>query len=255
MLIYFDESYDGDHKYLILSALFSPHSKFLHREMKELKQINNFVDSAGKGKELKYNTCITENLLKLCCSCIDIFAKSTSYFRSIVIDQSILNLDYFGKKNEDRKIKMARAYKKFTELLLSHNSENIYNGVLLTDELSRCDGDKFIEIMKQDFCFPNGKYCNDRNHPTFKHIADIHSEIEDSQVNQINDIMMGCILNNLLPTKNVYKNKLREYLIKKMGIDSFLPTYWNQYSKSYVEKYHPKFNVWYWHPLPLVKKT
>lgn len=249
MLIYFDESYDGNHKYLILSALFNPHPKSLHHEMKKLKQTNNFVDSAGKGKELKYNTCVSGNLLKLCSCCIDIFIKSTSYFRSIVIDQSILDLDYFGKKNEDRKMKMARAYKKFAELLLSHNSDNIYSGVLLTDELTRCYGDKFIEIMKQDFCFPNGKHCDDPNRPTFKHIADIHSEIEDYQVNQINDIMMGCILNNLLPTKNVYKNKLREYLIKKIGVDNLLPTYWNQYSKGYVEKYHPKFNVWYWHPL------
>jgi hypothetical protein len=37
MLIYFDESYDNEHNYLLLGALFNPHPKFSHRELKELK--------------------------------------------------------------------------------------------------------------------------------------------------------------------------------------------------------------------------
>jgi len=255
MLIYFDESYDINHQYLILGALFNPHPKFLHREMLLLKRSKNFIDGNGKVKELKYAICNNNYLLKLCCCCIDIFAKSTSYFRCVVIDQSIMDLNYFGQKHEDNKIKMARAYKKFAELLISHNTDNIYNGVLLTDELKRCQGDKFIEIMKQDFCLPDGKYCDKLNKPTFKHIADVHSHIEEYQVGQINDIMIGCVLNNLLPGKNKYKNKLREYLIKKMDVASLLPSYWNQYSKKYVEEYYPKFNVWYWKPINNNQKT
>lgn len=255
MLIYFDETYDNNHKYLMLGSLFNPHPKFLHKEMKTLKTNRGFVDKNGRGKELKYNTCINKYLFELCSSCIDIFFKSTSYFRCIAIDQSILNLDYFGKKHEDNKIKMARAYKKFAELLLAHNSENIYNGVLLTDELKRCQGDKFIEIMKQDFCLPDGKYCDKSNRPTFKHIADIHSHIEEYQVCQINDIMLGCVLNNNLPTKNKYKNKLREYLVKKVGVNNLLPSFWNKYSKKYTEEHHPKFNVWYWKPTNSHQKT
>lgn len=43
MLIYFDESYDNDHKYLLLGALFNPHPKFLHRELIEMKKKYNFV--------------------------------------------------------------------------------------------------------------------------------------------------------------------------------------------------------------------
>lgn len=255
MLIYFDESYDNKHRYLILGALFNPHPKFLHREMKELKTINNFLNQDLRGKELKYNTCINNYLLKLCCGCIDMFMRSTSYFRCIVVDQSILNLDRFGQKHEHKKIKMARAYKKFAELLLSHNTENVYNGVLLTDELKRCNGDKFIEIMKQDFCLPDGKHCDAPHRPTLKHIADIHSDIEDYQVCQINDIMIGCVLNSLVPTRNPYKVKLREYLIQSLKVGGLLPAYWNRYSKRYVEEYYPKFNVWYWRPSNNNQKT
>lgn len=248
MLIYFDESYDNQHRYLILGALFNPHPRFLHRALFQLKKQKRFLDKNDKPKELKYNKCLNDYLYKLCCGAINIFLKSTSYFRCIVIDQDILDLNYFGQKHEDKKIKMARAYKKFAELLISHNSDNIYNGVLLADELKRCQGDKFIEIMKQDFCLPNGKYCDKHNRPTLRHIADIHSDKENYQVCQINDILIGCVLNNLVLTKNKYKNSLRNYLIKKMEIDNLLPEYWNKYSKRYIEEYYPKFNIWYWKP-------
>lgn len=253
MVIYFDESYDSEHKYLILGALFNPHPKFLHKQLLEKKKEFGFIDSAGKTLEIKYNSCTKQEDYDMCCSAVDIFIRSTSYFRSIVIDQAILDLNYFGKKHEPKRIKMARAYKKFAELLISHNSENIYNGVLLTDELSRCKGDEFIEIMKKDFCLPNGKYCNAKDRPTLKHIADIHSDVESYQVNQINDILIGCILNNNVPTKNRFKNQLREHLINRLEVDSLLSNFWNKYSKSHVEKNYPKYNIWYWQPKPIKK--
>ena len=248
MLIYFDESYDHDHQYLLLGALFNPHPKFLHRELLNIKRERSFLDRKDKVLEIKYNNCNSKKREEMNCKAIDIFMASTSYFRAIVIDQTIMELDRFGKKSEDNKIKMARAYKKFAELLLAHNTENIYNGVLLTDELNRCDGDKFIEIMKQDFCVLNGRHCNDDNKPTLKEIAEIQSHLEEYHVNQINDILMGSILNNLKPTKKEYKNNVRKHLIKRLGVKDLLPATWSRYSKTYAESYHPKYNIWYWKP-------
>jgi hypothetical protein len=248
MLIYFDESYDNEHKYLLLGALFNPHPGFLHREWLEAKRDYNFISKSGTSLELKYNNCTSKRRFEICCKAIDIFMKSTSYFRSIVINQEMLNLECFGRKDEMEKIKMARAYKKFAELLLSHNTEDVYNGVLLTDELKRCRGDKFVEIMKNDFCTKNGKHCNNLNRPTLKHIMEIKSHVEEYHVNQINDILLGSILNNLIPTKKEYKNNLRNYLIKQLGIKNLLPEFWNKYSKRYVEEYYSKFNIWYWKP-------
>lgn len=248
MLIYFDESYDNEHRYLILGALFNPHPKFLHRELLDVKREYGYINKKGKALEIKYNNCISKKREKMNCKAIDIFMKSTSYFRAIVIDQALMDLDRFGKRSEPDKIKMARAYKKFSELLLSHNTENIYNGVLLTDELTRCNGDRFIEIMKQDFCVIDGKYCNDRCQPTLKDIRDFKSHLEDYHVNQINDILMGSILNNIKPTRKEFKNNVRNYLIKSLGVKNLLPETWQKYSKSYVEKFHPKYNIWYWKP-------
>ncbi|OGH89464.1 MAG: hypothetical protein A2469_00015 [Candidatus Magasanikbacteria bacterium RIFOXYC2_FULL_40_16] len=248
MLIYFDESYDQEHQYLILGALFNPHPKFLHREWLKIKKEVGAVDRNGKVLEIKYNNCTTKQRQELCCMAIDIFFKSTSYFRAIVIDQNIMDLDCFGKKSEDKKIKMARAYKKFAELLLSHNTEEVYNGVLLTDELTRCQGDKFIEIMKQDFCVIGGQHCNDKHRPTLKEIADIKSHVEEYHVNQINDILLGCILNNLIPTNKEYKNNIRQHLIKNLGVKNLLPETWDRYSKYFAESHYPKYNIWYWKP-------
>lgn len=254
MLIYFDESYDHDHRYLILGALFNPHPKFLYRELLKMKKKYSFIGRDNKALEIKYSNCGTKKREMMNCEAIDIFMRSTSYFRAIVVDQNIMDLNRFGKKSEDNKIKMARAYKKFAELLLSHNTENIYNGVLLTDELTRCHGDKFLEIMKQDFCVLGSKYCHDEHKPALKEIAEIKSHIEDYQVNQINDILMGSILNNLKPTRKEYKNNVRKHLVKSLGVKNLLKTSWEKYSKSIVEEQYPKYNIWYWQPNNEIKQ-
>lgn len=60
MLIYFDESYNiPNTKYLILGALFNPHSKFLHRRLTEIKRENRFTNVNWSLKEIKYNYCKT----------------------------------------------------------------------------------------------------------------------------------------------------------------------------------------------------
>lgn len=248
MLIYFDESYDTQHQYLILGALFNPHPRFLHKELTKIRNKYNYYHKGGYPKEIKYVNCNNKYGYEIGREVINLFINSTSYFRCIVIKQEILDLDYFGQRSEDNKIKMARAYKKFAELLISHNTDDVYNGVLLTDELTRCQGDKFLELMKQDFCFPSGKYCDKPQKPTLKSIEDIKSNLFNYQVCQINDVLLGCVLNNLMPAKNLYKNNLRDYLIKRLKVRDLLPESWNRYSKIFVEEYFPKFNIWYWRP-------
>jgi hypothetical protein len=52
----------------------------------------------------------------------------------------------------------------------------------------------------------------------------------------------------LRPTKKKEKNELRKYLIRKLAVKDLLPETWRRYSKGYVERYWPKFNIWYWRP-------
>ncbi len=248
MLIYFDESYDSNHKYLILSALFNPHPRFLHRKLKEIKKEKDYLNKDGSLREIKYNYVTDKRKLIIAKKAIDIFFESTSWFRCVVIEQSLIDLNRFGKEKEAEKIKKARMYKKFAELLITHNTENIYNGILLVDEVKRCNGDEFIELMKQEFCLPFGKHSQNSDIPTLKDVIEIKSHLEQYQVNQINDILMGCILNNLKPTAKKEKNQVRQYLIRKLGTKDLLKQTWERYSKGYAEAYHPKFNIWYWKP-------
>jgi len=59
---------------------------------------------------------------------------------------------------------------------------------------------------------------------------------------------MGSILNNIFPTTKEYKNNVRNHLVECLGVKSLLLESWNRYSKTYVEKYYPKYNIWYWKP-------
>ncbi len=124
----------------------------------------------------------------------------------------------------------------------------IFIHIILVDKLTRCNGDEFIQIMKQEFCLPFGKHSAGSDIPTLRDVQEIPSHLEQYQVNQVCDILMGCILNNLKPAKNQLKNELRKYLIEKSGVENLLPETWLKYPKWHLETYSPKFNIWYWKP-------
>ena len=246
MLIYFDETYDSNHTYLVLGALFNPHSKFLHRRLTAIKKSHNFFTADRKFEEIKYNSCYSEDRFKVCKEAVDAFLESTSWYRAIVIKD--LDLNYFGKPHELENIKKARAYKKYAEMLISSNTKHIVNGVLLTDELTRCNGDEFIEKMKETFCIPGSEFSWGKKDPTLKDVMDVRSDKDEYQVMQVCDLLSGCIINEQFPTKNPWKNEIRKYLLKNLGLPTLKETYWSQFKRWESEDNHPKFNVWYWKP-------
>jgi len=58
---------------------------------------------------------------------------------------------------------------------------------------------------------------------------------------------MWCVLNHLKPTTNKYKTDIANYLAFKVG-NNFRKEDWKRYSKTYVETYRPKYNIWFWNP-------
>lgn len=250
MLIYFDESYDNKKHWLILGACFHPHPKFLHRKMSEIKKAHQFFLRNGRMRELKYNICNNKKVFKIAIACIEAFFESTSYFRAIVIEQGAkwFDWDMFGRPGDPFKMKEAKMYKKFAELLLSNNVENIFNGTLLTDELTRCKGDRFISIMEEIFCTPMSHHSSNKNEPTFKKIIEVSSAEEQYQLLQITDLFIGAILNHLVKTKNRHKKKLANYICQKLNLKSLEKSTWISYSKEQLEEFFPKFNIWFWKP-------
>ncbi len=124
MLIYFDECYDCNHSYLVLGALYNPNVRKVHEDFLKRKRDERYFKTDGTVQEIKYNYCVNNKRLHVAKGAVDCFKESSSFFRAIVIDQhpqSGFNLNFFGRPDEPKSIKDARAYKKFTELLLKSN--------------------------------------------------------------------------------------------------------------------------------------
>lgn len=233
MIIYFDESYDNDRHHLLYGALFLPVNSTLHQRFLRIRREMNYRP------EVKYTKCRNPRALSVYKKVIDAFVDDTSYFRCVVVDQHRFNYSGFARPDESPSIAQARAYKKFAEMLLHPNVENVSNAVFLADDLKRCDGDEFLERIRERFN-PQGRP------PTFRHIAEIASEIEEYQCVQICDLLLGCVLNNIKPPANRFKNEIREYLCARLGVPNFLLSTWKDVPLAEARNPTTKFNVWYW---------
>jgi len=250
MIIYFDESYDAGPgcEYLILGATFNRSHRAFHRNLRILKHDKNFVDDQGQCKEIKYSKVKTDYLLEIGKGAIDIFIESDSYFRAIVVKESLVDLNMFGKPFEDYNLKRARMYKRFAELLIANNTAEIFDAQLFVDQILHCREDEFVERMKEEFCVPFGKHSKNSKTPTLRDIRQIQSHLEQNHVNQINDILTGCILNQLKPPKCQQKIDLRDYLISELGVGCLTERTWGQLNKWQARRYCEKYCVWYWQP-------
>jgi len=251
MIVYLDESYDREYRqWLLIGVLFVPHHSFLHRKMRNQKEKENFVDSQGKLKEIKYSKCDSAKKLRIARRTVDAFVESTSYFRCIAVEIGDPAFDwaFFGDPVADMALGKARAYKKFSEILLKDNIRYIRGATLFVDRMSRCKGDRFIEIMINEFGTPDVAYSEGSTIPVFKRIRAVNTAEERFQVGQIADLFTGCVLNQLMDFRYKRKRDLREYVLNALGLPTLLPEYWTQLSKKTGDLLHPKYQVFYWDP-------
>ena len=251
MLAYFDECYDNDHNYMILAVLYNPNINKIHMDFLVAKREQRYFKNDGSVQEIKYSYCNRPKRYSIAKKAVYCFVDSQSFFRAIVIDQrpqSGFNLDYFGRPDEPKKIKDARAYKRFTELLLKSNI-TVTNGVLLTDRLTRCRGDICLTQIREAFGTAGVAYSQGKSEPIFRHIQEVDTALEPYHVGQIGDILQGVILNELVPaTKNKFKFRIREYVKEKLNLPSLGQDYWSSLTKWEQEAKHFKYQIWYWRP-------
>lgn len=233
MKVYFDESYDNERHYLLYGALFVPPSSTLHQRILGIRQEMNYRP------EVKYTRCRNERALRVYKRVIDAFVEDPAYFRCVVVDQHGFDYSKFAQPHESTTIAQARAYKKFAEMLLDKHLDGVENAVFLADRLTRCDGDEFLERIRDRFNPPDRV-------PTFRHLDEVSSSIEEYQSLQVCDLLLGCVLNNLKPPTNRFKNDIRKYLCGRLHVPNFLLSTWKDMSLSVAQKSSTKFNVWYW---------
>ncbi len=250
MLTYFDECYYGNPSYLILGVLYNPSVGKVHEDFLKRKQDEKYFKTDGTLQEIKCNYCVNSKRFRVARLAVDCFKESSSFFRAIVIDQrpqSGFNLDFFGRPDEPKNIKDARAYKKFTELLLKSNI-TITNGVLLTDRMSRPKDDAFLSLISEEFGTEGVEYSRGKSEPIYRHIQEVDTALEQYHVGQIGDILQGVILNELVPVGSRFKRKLREYVKKELALPSLGQDYWLPLSKWEQDAKHHKYQIWYWGP-------
>ena len=163
------------------------------------------------------------------------------------------------------------------ELIISRNTRKISQAVLLVDEVTRCNHDRFIELIRESFCIAGEGYNIDKSEVTIKHVGSVKSSSPENIRLCLCDILLGCILNNVLihmtdlcrlyskihyrrsgavncisrlnnniPTKNKWKNKIRKELVKRLGVNDLLENTWSEQKVS--PKISRKFRIWYWKP-------
>jgi len=233
MIVYFDESYDNEHHYLLYGALFVPRSSRLHQRVLRMRK------ETGYAGEIKYNRCKNNATLKVCRRVVDAFVEDAAYFRCVVVEQHGFDYSIFGRAHEPLALKKARAYKKFSEMLLAPHVSETESAVFLADKMKRCRGDEFIDRLRECFNRPGGK-------ATFRHMMEVHSSLEEHQCLQVCDLLLGCVLNNLKPTIKPAKNEIRNYLCKRLEVPNFLFTTWRNVPLREAKDPGTKFNVWYW---------
>ena len=103
-------------------------------------------------------------------------------------------------------------------------------------------------LLKDLFCTTGENYSVGKNKPIFKHIQEVDTGLEYYHIGQIGDILQGVILNELMPTQNRWKKKIRNYVKGQLEIPSLLPEYWKILSRRYQNQEYHKYQVWYWTP-------
>ncbi len=252
MIIYLDETYDHHHTWLLIGVLLNPsHNKF-HRQIRGILARNAYVLPDGRFKEIKYTRCIYSKPFRIYKEAIDAFMQSDSHFSCIAVKTDhTFDLEIYGRPDEPAKVKKERAYRSLAEELLRRNLAHISNAVLFLDKMTRCEQATFMEILKHNFSTVGVGHSKDSKHPKIRHTQDVVSGAEGYELMGVCDLLQGCILNNLLPIQTadkkkgaLYKNKIREYLVSKLGVKNLLPETWATEDIEKEEVYK-KFNIHY----------
>ncbi len=272
VIIYLDESYDWQGTYFLLGALFvrEDHDIFL-QSFTSLKLEEKFCTPSGQPRELKYVKIKNPKTKRLALKAIRAFNAQPAYFRAVIIPQSQFDLDYFGKRYEAEKIKRARAYKKFAEMLIEYNTPGVRDAVLFADDLSRCkgsiisSGDEFLEAMRQRFQYGIYEEQITGERRKLRHISEVSSAHDKYALLQVCDVLLGATLNGVLKLAKgpgmTYKNETTQEMTEILGLPSLDKNYWQPLNQLYAKEYrsrvtmeqylkatHHKYRLWFWKP-------
>ena len=253
-----DESGTHANEWLVIGMLFSPDHGNLHNQLCKAKDSFMFFNQ-GKRKARYKETHFAEFKSKrdqdLAESWLDIFLRSTSIFRCVVVDWSIYDPKYFGHVYDPESLKKRRAYKKWAEMLLQPELSKIQDAVFYLDRLRALHGYDVVDRLEERFCFDqDGRR---RPKPRIQRFVPAQSWKDANQTLQLCDLLVGCVYQSLVPSQNKVKLATRDYLyeqLKAYGVQRSDPGFWRQYSGGVLNKHFPRFSEWFWTPTTARKR-
>ena len=250
MIIFFDESFDNRHRYLLLGALFVPAPRLDAKRLESVKERHRGLSRGRSFSDVKYSKSGDRLYLAVCKDMVDLFADSKAYFRCVVIDSAIPGFSWsrFGGDRASPAVVKARAYSKFAELLLLPNLGGVENAVLLADSLSPMAGDDFVSRISTRFGQGQSLDASLWGKPQIRHVQRVDTSLRQYQLGQLCDVLLGPVLGELVPPRNPNKQELIQHLKQRMGIPSFRPDYWLASDDTELRQRHPRFHVWHWRP-------
>ena len=250
MRIFLDECFDNRHRYLLLGALFVPTIRLEVRQLEEIKERHRRLSRGHTFSDVKYSRSGDRFYLAVCKDMINLFVSSNAYFRCIVIDTLTPGFAWgsFGGAGDSTAVVRARAYSRFTELLLRPNLLDVENAVLLADSLSPMLGDDFVSFISARFSGNQTPSGRNPGRPQIRHVQRVDTSLPQYQLGQICDVLLGPILGDLVPPRNANKLELIRYLKSRLEIPSFGAEYWLSSPESELSRRHSKFHLWHWRP-------
>ncbi len=254
--VYVDESGTHSREWLIIGMLFVPDHGALHPALCKAKERFEYFNHSPKRnarfKEIHLTEFRSERDVRVAEAWIDLFAKHSCYYRSIVIDWTMWDSKYFGDAFDPEDLKKRRAYKKWAEMLLHPELKRplggapIYHARLFLDRLHLMYGYDVLQHLKERF---SQNYAGES--PYIEEFQHVDSWRDAHQCLQLCDLLTGCVHQMLTPAKSRYKLATRDYLGKSMkpfGVKRPRPEFWRQYDPKTLTRHFPKFSEWFWKP-------
>lgn len=250
-----DESYDRHGKFLLIGALFVPQDASLNPPIHEIKERERYFarpERRDTWKEFSFKAAKHPRDIRVGKSMLDLFHDHDCWMRVIVIDWSIFDPSYFGNPFEDDSVRERKAYKKWAELLLQPELRERPGGDLFMDRLARINGyDVASHLWDRFVSDPE----TEGRQPRLARLQMVRSHSDEHQGLQLCDLLIGSVTHALVPGSggNICKRKceVTDYALERLrplGVESFEPRFWRQYSKTTLREHQSKFSLWYWQP-------
>ena len=247
MLIYLDESFDLRARYMCLGALFVPDHGISNRQLEAIKESYRRLKPGRIFSDVKYSKSGEYFTSQVCREIVELFLNQPGWFRALVVDtaQPDFAWEKIGGRDFPRGFARSRAYGRLAAALLERNLRGKEDAVLLADSMTEGVGDDFVQHMLERFG-PEAGALDGRSRGSIRYVQRVDTSLQEYQLGQVCDVLLGIITGDLVPPTNRNKLCLIRYAKEALGVPGFGPEFWMDSPESTTSQCSVKFHVHHW---------